>query len=40
MVLLWKMRENWEAGEEGRWWGGDRKRNRQVNAQAFVKTTL
>ena len=27
------------AGEGGRW-GGDRQRNRQVNAHAFAKTTL
>ena len=32
---LWKMREIGRGG-----WDGDRQRNRQVNAHAFVKTTL
>ena len=29
-----------EGGGEGRVWGGDRQRNRQVNAHTFVKATL
>ena len=37
MVFLWKMREKGKG--VGRW-GGDRQRNRQVIAHAFVKTTL
>ena len=29
-----------EGGGEGGWWGGDRQRNRRVNAQVFVKSAL
>ena len=29
-----------EGGGEGGGWGGDWQKNRQVNAPAFVKTTL
>ena len=33
-VLLWK---KWEKGRGSGGWGGDRQRNRQVNAQALPK---
>ena len=40
VVFLWKVREKEKgAGEDGGS-GGDRQRNRQVNAHAFVKTAL
>ena len=39
MDFLWNMRDKGKG--EGRWGlGGDRQKNRQVNALAFVKTTL
>ena len=38
-VFLWKMRAR-VGGAGGGGWGGDRQRNRQVNARAFVKTTV
>ena len=37
VVFLWKMRANGEGGGRVRGWGGDRQRNRQVNAQALSK---
>ena len=37
VVFLWRMRER---GKGVGGWGGDRQRNQQVNAHAFVKTTL
>ena len=36
---LWEMRER-EGGVESGGWRGDRQRNQQVNAHAFVKTTV
>ena len=38
--LLMSLREGFDVGGEGGGWVGHRQRNRQVNAQAFVKTTL
>ena len=41
MVCLWKMREKGKGvGRVEGGGGGDTQRNRQVNAHAFVKTTL
>ena len=36
-VFLWKMREKGKGVGRVRGWGGDRPRNRQVNAQALSK---
>ena len=40
VVFLWKMREKGEGVGRVGGWGGDRQRNRQVSAHAFVKTSL
>ena len=40
VVFLWRMREKGKGVGRVTGWGGDRQRHRQVDAHAFVKTTL